>query len=107
MKVAGLIVGIFGSVAGFIGAIFALLFLGGIGAAFGAGSEVAWLGFAALIVSIVALVAAALAIAKPRFAAAVMLVSGIAGFICISAFWIPAGLLLGIGALLAFLGRKS
>ena len=106
MKVAGLIVGIFGSVAGFIGAIFALL-VGGIGAAFGAGSEVAWLGFAALMVSIVALVAAALAIAKPRFAAAVMLVSGIAGFICISAFWIPAGLLLGIGALLAFLGRKS
>ena len=40
MKVAGLIVGIFGSVAGFIGAIFALL-LGGIGAAFGAGFEFA------------------------------------------------------------------
>ena len=106
MKVAGLIVGIFGSVAGFIGAIFALL-VGGISAAFGAGSEVAWLGFAALIVSIVALVAAALAIAKPRFAAAVMLVSGIVGFVCISAFWIPAGLLLGLGALLAFLGRRG
>ena len=106
MKLAGLIIGIFGSVAGFIAALIGLL-VGGIDAAIGGGTELAWLGFVALIVSIVALIGAALAIAKPRFSAITMLVCGVAGFVCISAFWIPAGLLLGIGALLTFLGRKS
>ena len=106
MKLAGLIIGIFGSAAGFIAALFALL-VGGIDAAVGGGTEIAWLGFVALIASIVALVGAALAIAKPRFSAATMLVCVIAGFIGISMFWIPAGLLLSIATLLTFLGRKA
>ena len=106
MKLAALIIGIFGSVAGFIAAMFALL-VGGIGAAVGGGTEVAWLGFAAFVASIVALVGAALAIAKPRFSAVTMLVCGVVGLVCVSVFWIPAALLLAIAALLAFLGRKG
>ena len=53
MRIAALIVGIFGAMAGFVGAIVALA-VGGIGAAFGEGTDVAWLGFGALVMSVAA-----------------------------------------------------
>ena len=105
MKIAALIIGIFGSMAGFIGAIIGL-FIGGIGAAFGAGEEVAWLSFAALGMSIVGLVGAALAMAKPRAAAGLMVVSAVLGTILIFVFYILAAVLLIVAAFLAFLGRE-
>lgn len=106
MKLAALIVGIFGSMAGFIGAILGLI-VGGIDAAIGGGAQIAWLGFGAMGMSVVGLVGAALAIAKPRIAAGAMVVSAIGGTISISLFYAPAAVLLLIAALLAFLGRKS
>jgi hypothetical protein len=63
------------------------------------------LGFIALGLAIVGIVGGALAQAKPRVAALLMLIAGIGGFIAVSAFWIVSGLLLIIGAVLAFLGR--
>ena len=105
MKIAALIIGIFGAMAGFIGAIVAL-FLGGIGAAFGAGTEVAWLGFGALAMSVVGLVGAALSIAKPRAAAVLMVISAILGVIFVFVAYILATILLLVAALLAFLGRE-
>ena len=105
MKIAALIIGIFGAMAGFIGAIIALT-VGGIGAAFGQGTEVAWLGFGALVMSVVGLVGAALAIAKPRVAAVLMAVSAILGVIFVFVAYILATVLLLVAALLAFLGRE-
>lgn len=106
MKLAALIVGIFGSMAGFIAAIFGLIF-GGIDAAIGGGAGIVWQSFGAMGMSVVGLVGAALAIAKPRIAAGAMVVSAIGGTISISLFYAPAAVLLLIAALLAFLGRKS
>ena len=106
MKLAALIIGIFGSMAGFIGAILGLI-VGGIDAAIGGGAQIAWLSFGAMGMSVVGLVGAALAIAKPRIAAGLMVVSAVLGTIFISLFYVPAAVMLVIAALLAFLGRKS
>ncbi len=106
MKIAALIIGIFGSAAGFIAALFGLL-IGGIDAAIGGGTQIAWMAFVALGVSVLALVGAALAIAKPRFSAVVMVVCGVVGLVFVGLFWIVAAILLAIAALLAFLGRKG
>lgn len=108
MRIAALIIGIFGSVAGFIGAIFAL-FVGGIGSAFGAegAGEIAGLGFGALIASIAALVGAALAMAKPRTSAVIMGVSAIAGLIFVFMAFVIGTILLLLATLFAFLGRNQ
>ena len=53
------------------------------------------------------LVGAAIAIAKPRSAAVIMLVGAVGGLIVNGAFFVPGAILLGIGALLAFLGRNE
>ena len=108
MRIAALIIGIFGSVAGFFGAIFAL-FVGGIGSAFGAegAGQVTGLGFGALIASVAALVGAALAIAKPRTSAAMMGVSAIAGMIFVSYAFVLGTILLLLATLFAFLGRNQ
>ena len=105
MRIAALIVGIFGAMAGFVGAIVALA-VGGIGAAFGEGTDVAWLGFGALVMSVGGLVGAALSIAKPRIAAVLMVVSAVFGLIFISFGYVLATVLLLVAALLAFLGRE-
>ena len=105
MRVAGLVLGIMGAIAGFIGAIVALT-IGSIGAAFG-DNTVVLLGLAGLGACIVGLVGAALSMAKPRLAASLMLVSAIVGVIAISYAYILATVLLVIGAVLTFLGRKE
>ena len=106
MKLAALIVGIFGSMAGFIAAIFGLIF-GGIDFAVGGGAGIVWQSFGAMGMSVVGLVGAALAIAKPRIAVGLLLLSAVLGTIFISLFYVPAAVMLVIAALLAFLGRKS
>ena len=108
MKIAALIIGIFGAMAGFIGSIVAIV-AGGIGTGLGVdeGEQIAAFGFIALLISIIALVGAALAIAKPRLSAAMMGVSAVVGVILISFGYIIATVLLLIAALLAFLGRRS
>ena len=49
----------------------------------------------------------ALATRYPKASAVIRLNSGFLGFIAISLFWIFSGILLLVGALLAFLGRKA
>src|SRR5579884_3315177 len=82
-------------------------FIGGVGTALhaqGAGtvSGLAWL---ALLAGVVGIVGGAMALARPRLAALLMLVACVVGFIAASLFWILSGVLLFVGALLAFLGR--
>ncbi len=121
MRVAGLIVGVLGSIGGFIGALLALLVLissttlsagarfGGLGAAVDAPEvgTVTTRAFVVLAASIVGLVGAALSVAKPRMAASLMVVSAVVGVIAIFAAYILATVLLSIGALLTFLGRNE
>lgn len=107
MRVGALVLGIIGGIIGLFAAVFALG-VGGIGSAFeteGA-STVVGLGWSALLLSILGIIGGALALAKPRFAALLMLVAGIGGFISVSLFYIIAGPLLLVGSLLAFLGRS-
>ena len=108
MRIAALIVGIIGSIAAFAGALFALFF-GAVGTAIDAegGAEVTGLGFGALLMSIVALVGAALAMGKPRLAAALMAISAVAGLILVSFAYVLGTVLLLIAALLAFLARNE
>ncbi len=108
MRIAALIIGIFGAGAGFIGALIALL-IGGIGSAIGDSEAVSIgkFGVGALGLSIVALAGAALAIAKPKFSAFLMSVSAIVGLILISFGWVVATVLLLIAAILAFIGRNE
>ena len=108
MRIGAMIIGIFGAAAGFIGAI-VVLAIGGIGVGLGAegGGQVVGAGVGALLMSLVGLVGATLAIAKPRLAAALMAVSAIVGLVLIFVGYILATVLLLIAALLAFLGRHS
>ena len=114
MRIAALVLGVLGGIGGFIGALIAL-FVAGVaevagelsGEGAGAGEEIAVLGLVAFVASVVGLVGGAIAIPKPKAAAVLMLVAGIAGLIAISVAFIPATILLLIGALLAFLGRNE
>lgn len=108
MRVGALILGILGGLFGIGGAVLAIL-AGGVGAAFGAeeAETVVGLGLAALALSIVGIIGSALALAKPRAAAALMLVTGIGGFIAISFAFVIGGTLLIAGSVLAFFGRTK
>ena len=109
MRIAGLVIGLIGSFAGFAGSVIALL-AGGVAGALGddeTGSAIAIAAFVALVFSVVGLVGAALSIAKPRLAAGMMVASALAGVIAISLGYIAATVLLLIAALLAFLGRNE
>lgn len=104
MRGTALGLGIAGGVIGLITSFLVFVF-GALGAALnadGAGTVVglSWLAFAAAVVGIVG---GALALRYKRVAAGMMLGACIAGFIATSAFWIVAGILLFVGALLAFL----
>ncbi len=100
MRLAALIVGIFGSIGAFIYGLFILL-LAGLGAAVGeegdqgaiAGMSI--YGLLIMLASVVALVGAALSMARPRLAAGMMFGTGFFSLLYLS--W--------IAALLAFLGR--
>jgi hypothetical protein len=108
MRSAALILGLIGGIIGLFAAGFAIV-VGGIGTAVQANraGTVVVLGFIALGLAVIGIVGGALAQTKPRAAALLMVVAGIAGFVAVSLFWIVAGVLLLIGALLAFLGRAK
>jgi hypothetical protein len=107
MRTGALVLGIIAGLAGLVSAVLALM-VGGVGAAFEAegASQIIGLGWSALGFSLLGLVGAALSIAKPRLAALVMTVAGIAVAISISIFAVIATPLFLLGALLAFLGRR-
>jgi hypothetical protein len=107
MRTGAIVLGIVAGLAGLVSAVLALM-VGGIGAAVEAeaASQVIGLGWSALGFSLLGLFGAAMSIAKPRLAALVMAVAGIAVAISISLFAVIATPLFLVGALLAFLGRR-
>ncbi|MBE3556190.1 MAG: hypothetical protein IMW91_03825 [Firmicutes bacterium] len=108
MRVTALILGILGGITGLIAVIF-VLFVEGIGHVFQAeGAEtVLRLGWAAIPLSIVGIVGGGLSLGKPTVFRILQLISGIGGLIVISLFFIPATIMLVVGAVLAFFGRKE
>jgi hypothetical protein len=108
VRTAALILGIIGGVLGIIAGIAAMM-IGGIGVAFEAedAGMIGGLGFFAIVFGVTGIVGGALANRSPKLAASLELAAGVLGFIAVSMFWIPAGLCLIVGALLAFLGRKQ
>ena len=107
MRTGAIVLGIVAGLAGLVSAVLALI-VGGVGAAVEAegASQVIGLGWSALGFSLLGLFGAAMSIAKPRLAALVMAVAGIAVAISISLFAVIATPLFLVGALLAFLGRR-
>lgn len=108
MKIAALVLGIVGGIGGFIAAIVVLV-VGGLGSAFGAqgAQTIIGLGWAAIPLSLIGIVGGALALAKPRAAGILMLISGVGGFIAISAGYLFGGPLLIVGGILALAAKKS
>ena len=108
MRTASLVLGSIGGIFGIIAGILAML-IGGAGAAFEANDSgtVIGLGFAAVFIGVLGIVGGAVAPRYPKAAAIIQLISCVAGFIAVSLFWIFSGILLLIGAGLAFFGRKA
>ena len=108
MRIAAMIIGIFGSIGAFMGAC-TVTVGGGLADAFGAeeGAQIASMGIVGWAASIVALVGAAMAMGKPRTAAIIMVVAAVVGLIVNGGFFIPGAVLLAVAALLAFLGRNE
>ncbi|WP_411552178.1 DUF4064 domain-containing protein [Paenibacillus lautus] len=104
MFAMGLIAGIFGIIASIIA-----LFIGGVDAAFSdsGSSSITGLAISAMLFSILGIIGAAMAKAKPKVAGVIMLVSGIAGFISISMFYILSGVLFIIGGFMGILSKKN
>ena len=108
MRGTALGLGIAGGVIGLIISILVLTIGGLAHAAGGAeGQSVAGHFFFTFAASVVGLVGGGLALRYPLVAAVMLLIACIAGFIAASAFWIPAGIFLFVGALLAFLAWNS
>jgi hypothetical protein len=105
MRVAAMVLGIIGGIIGlFAGGV--ALAIGGIGSVAGtqgAGTAIGG-GWAAL--SVLGIVGAALALARPKVAGALMLVAAVGGFVSVFVAYIVAGPLLLIGGLLALLARR-
>lgn len=104
MFAMGLIAGIFGIIASIIA-----IFVGGVDAAFSDSgtSSIIGLGISAMLFSILGIVGAAMAKPKPKLAGILMIISGIAGFISISMFYILSGILFIIGGFMGILGKKD
>ena len=108
MKIAAMVLGIIGGLAGLGGAVMALFF-GGLGSAFGAHDAglISSLGLLALPFSILGVVGGAMASAKPALAGKLMIASAIGGFISISFGYIIAAILLIIAGVLAIIEGKK
>lgn len=108
MRLASLILGIIGGIAGFGGAVFAL-FVGGVGAAFSASGSgtVVGLGLAAIFFSLLGLVGGTLALNKPKIAGIMMLIAAFGGLISVSWGYVVAFPVLLVGGILALVGQKT
>ena len=107
-QTGALVLGIVGGVFGIIAALVAMFF-GGLGAAVGAdgGETVIGLGFVAVFLAVAGIVGGALARGKSGASFWLLLISGVGGFVAISAAWLLSGPFLLLGALLAWLGRRE
>lgn len=108
MRTAAMVLGIIGGVFGILFSLLAMM-IGGAGAAFNAEDSgmVMGLGFAAFFIAVAAIVGGALANKIPKASWIILLVTGILGFIAISAFWILPGILLIAGAIFEFFARMD
>ncbi len=107
MRIAALILGIIGGLAGIFGG--GLTFtIGGLGQVFDMedAAMVTNLGLAAVPAGTLGIIGGALALSKPKLAGILMLVSAIA-VIFVSALYSVAFVLLIVGAILAFLGHRG
>jgi hypothetical protein len=104
MMAMGIIGGVFGIIAGILA-----MSIGGVGSAFGAdgANAVVGLGFAAMLFSILGIIAGAIAKSRPKLAGSLLLVSGIAGFICISLFFIISGILFIVAGLMGIFTKSK
>ncbi|OAB35870.1 hypothetical protein PMSD_12780 [Paenibacillus macquariensis subsp. defensor] len=104
MFAMGLIAGIFGIIASILA-----MFIGGIDAAFSDSgtSQITGLAIAALLFSILGIVGSAFAKSKPKLSGWLMLISGIAGFVSISMFYILSGVLFIIAGFMGILSQKK
>ena len=111
------VLGLLGGIFGIIGALFAM-FVGGAAKNFEesgyeigtnvSGDTIIGLGWAAVVISIVAIVAASMVKTRTKLAGWLMVICAVAGFIAIGGAYILAGPLLMIGGLMALLrGRGS
>ena len=105
-RTAELVLGIIGGIFGIFGAIFAMT-VGGIGATFGAGNTISWLGFSAMIFSVIGLVGSTITKGKRKLGGWLMVGSAVGGTISISAFYILPGLLLLIGGVMALFRKED
>lgn len=97
-----MILGIIGGLIGIIAGILAIS-IGGIAGVFGVDHAPSIIGggFGAILLGIIGIVGGAIANKNNKYAGYLMLISGIFGFIAVSAFWIISGLILIIGGALA------
>lgn len=108
MRLAALIIGLFGGVLGFLAAVFAAG-VGGLGAVVGSGNahEVLWLGVSAFLAAVVGVIGAALAMSKPTAAWLLLIIAAVWSVISTSAFGVPAGFLMFVAAVLAFVASRT
>lgn len=108
MKIIAVVLGVAGGIIGLLSAVDALITVGGEAAY----SARLWAGWAALLLALVATAAALFLTTRPTIAGLIMLISGIAGFVCISLFYINtfyglAVLLWLVGAAVAFISART
>ncbi len=101
-----LAMGIIGGVFGILASILAMVF-GGIGSAFGAegSNEIVGLGFAAMLFSVLGIIGGSISKSKKKLAGYLLLISGVAGFICISLFYIISGILFIVSGLMGIFAK--
>ncbi|NGZ73906.1 DUF4064 domain-containing protein [Saccharibacillus alkalitolerans] len=100
--------GLVGGIFGIIAAIVAML-IGGVDAAFSESgtSQITGLAVSALLFSILGIIGSAFSKSKPKLAGWLMLISGIAGFISISMFYILSGVLLIVAGFMGIFSKKK
>lgn len=106
MRTTEFILGLLGGIFGFGGAVFALMF-GAVDEAVSGNSEVSGLGWAAMLFSALAIIGAVMVRSKPKVGGALMLVSGIGGFISIFVFYTLSALLLVIAGLMGLFKKDK
>jgi hypothetical protein len=102
-RIVGIAGGVFGIIFGAIG-----MAIGGVGVGFGSHLMGAVMGvsIAAMVLAVIGIVGAVMADADSILPFLLMLIPGVAGFACITVFWLLPGILLVAGSALAYAGRK-
>ncbi|WP_128656437.1 DUF4064 domain-containing protein [Paenibacillus sp. 598K] len=100
--------GLVGGIFGIIAAIVAMM-IGGVDAALSDSgtSQITGLGISALLFSILGIIGSAFSKSKPKLAGTLMLISGVAGFISISMFYILSGVLLIVAGCMGLFSKKK